>query len=226
MKSLKSMNTILRASFFLAIVILLLPAAPAAAQQDVVTVGTATGSTIVDVPIYIRDVSGTPLGIDQPFGQRIQAYSLRLNYAPTSAVQSISINRAGITTPLTPTFETKPQSPGTIALLDTFDETTNLIPFTSNAAAPGDLVAHLTVTIAPGTPAGTIIALTLDPVLTELTNQAGSPVTAENFGNGRLALVNGQITVAAAAPAIPTLSEWALILLAITLAAVVIRMRM
>jgi hypothetical protein len=201
-------------------------AAPAVAQvpPDVITVGNATGSGVVDVPVYIRDTAGTPLGIDQPPGSRIQSYSLRVTYSPASAVQSISFSRAGITAPLTPTFENSPSAPGSVALLGTFDETTNLIPFTSNAALPGNQVAHLLVAIAPGTPAGTNITLTLDPVLTQLTDEGGSPATIETVANGRLLLVNGAILVDDAS--VPTLGEWALGLLAVGLALVALRMRL
>jgi len=49
------------------------------------------------------------------------------NYAPASAVQSITFTRAGITSSLTPTFENSPSSAGSISLLDTFNEATDLI---------------------------------------------------------------------------------------------------
>src|SRR5437899_12660882 len=95
----------------------LLAAVPAMAQTaDTVTVGTvslASAGSTVDVPVFIRDASGTPLGIDQPPGSRIQSYSLTVNYAPTSAVQSVTFTRAGITAPLTPAFESSPSAPGT-----------------------------------------------------------------------------------------------------------------
>jgi hypothetical protein len=201
--------------------------APGAMAQplpaDTITVGTVTGSGVVDVPVHIRDVSGTPLGIDQPAGSRIQSYSIRVTYSPASAVQSISFSRAGITAPLTPTFESSPAVPGSISLLGNFDEATNLIPFTSNLAAPGDLVAHLLVTIAPGTAPGTVISLTLDPVLTQLTDEGGSPGTIENEANGRLVLIDGSVTVAAP---IPALSPWALLLLFAGIAVVATRFRM
>src|SRR5438067_2412139 len=92
---------------------------------DVLTVGTSSGApgSVVDVPVYIRDVSGTPLGLDQPPGSRIQAYSIKVNYSPAAAVQSISFTRAGITSSLTPLFESSPASAGSISLLDTFSET-------------------------------------------------------------------------------------------------------
>jgi len=204
-------------------------AALAQIPPDVVTVGTvSSSSSVVNVPVYIRDTAGTPLGIDQPAGSRIQSYSLQVLYS-SPAVQSITFTRGGITAPLTPTFESSPAVPGTsIALLDTFDETTNLIPFTSNAALPGNQVATLNVTIAPGTPVGTVIAFTLDPTLTQLTDEGGTPGTVETVGNGRLALVAGSITVTAPAiaPAVPTLSTWAMALMALMIVVVAVRLRM
>jgi hypothetical protein len=193
--------------------------------QDSVTVGTVNGAqfSTVDVPVYIRDLSGTPLGLDQPPGSRIQSYSIKVNYAPASAVQSITFTRAGITQSLTPTFENSPSGAGTISLLDTFNEATNLIPFTLDGAAPGNQVAHLLVTLAPTATPGTVITLTIDPsTLTQLTDQAGTPGTVENTGNARLLLVNGAITVV---PSVPALGPIALMLLAIALGVIAIRIR-
>jgi hypothetical protein len=195
---------------------------------DVVTVGTVNGAGVVGIPVYIRDTALTPLGIDQPGGSRIQSFSIRVSYAPAAPVQSITFTRAGITAPLTPVFESSPSVPGSIALLATFDEATNLIPFTSNAALPGNLVGQLNVTLAPGATPGQVITLTLDPLLTQLTDEGGTPATIETVANGRLTLVNGSITVSAApAPAsqVPSLSTWALILLAIAIPLVAVRMR-
>ena len=191
-----------------------------APAHDVVTVGTVSGSGTVDVPVFIRDVSGTPLGIDQPAGSRLQAYSLKVNYAP--AVSSITFSRAGITASLTPTFESSPSSPGSISLIDTFQESTNLIPFTVNAAAPGNQVGHLVVNVPPALPPGTVITLTLDSGLTQLTNEGGT--TSETVGNGTLALINGSITVLASPTPVPTLGTWALILLAVSVAVVALKM--
>jgi hypothetical protein len=196
----------------------LLTAGPAPPlPQDVVTVGIVNGPqfTVVDVPVSIRDVSGTPLGLDQPPGSRIQSYSIKVNYAPASAVQSISFSRAGITQSLTPTFENSPSSPGSISLLDTFQESTNLIPFTLNGLPPGNQVAHLLVTLSPTVTVGQVITLTLDPTLTQLTDEAGDPATIETTGNTRLALVSGSITVV---PSVPAMSYLVLGLLAVALA--------
>jgi len=170
--------------------------ASAAMAQDVVTVGsaTATGST-VDIPVSIRDVAGTPLGIDRPAGSKIQSFSIKVTYSPASSVSAITFSRSGITANLTPTSEFAPAAPPSISLLDTFQESTNPIPFTLNAPAPGNVVAHLVVTLSPSAPAGSSISLTLDPTLTQLTDEGGTAATKETVANGQLALVNGTITV-------------------------------
>src|SRR5947207_1722422 len=91
----------------LGLLMVALPLAAQAPPADVVTIGTVSGGAggTVDVPVFIRDTSGTPLGIDQPSGSRIQSYAITVNYAPAAAVQSITFTRGGITVPLTPAFE-------------------------------------------------------------------------------------------------------------------------
>src|SRR5438477_13212388 len=104
------------ATVFVSLLAGLLTAGAPSLPQDVVTVGIVNGPqfSVVDVPVYIRDTSSTPLGLDQPSGSRIQSYSLKVNYAPASAVQSITFSRAGITSSLTPTFENSPSSAGSV----------------------------------------------------------------------------------------------------------------
>jgi hypothetical protein len=217
------LNT-LRAFLSIATLAVLLPALPAAAQapRDVVTVATVTGSpgSVVDVPVYVRDVSGTPLGIDQPFGSRIQSFSLKVDYSPTAPVTAVTFTRAGLTAPLTPAFESNPTVVGSTSLLMNFNETTNLVPFTSNAPAPGNLIGHLQVTLSGSVTPGTTITLALDPLLTQLTDAGGNFATAETAGNSRLTLVNGQITVAST---VPTVSQWGLLLIAVSLAVLALR---
>lgn len=219
-------NLVMRNALLAAILTIGLPAGLAAqSAQDVITVGSGSGDpgTVVDIPVFIRDTAGTPLGIDQPAGSRIQSYSIQVDYAPASAVQSITFTRAGITQTLTPAFESSPSAPGTITLLGTFQENTNLIPFTSNAALPGNQVAHLLVTLSPGAAPGQTITLTLDPLLTQLTDQGGSPATRETVAAGNFALVNGAISVTSQ---VPTVSTWGLILLAAVLAFFAVRTRL
>lgn len=203
---------------------LLVSATPVAAQvRDVITVGTVTAnSATVTVPVSIRDLSGTPLGVDQPAGSRIQAYSIKVDYAPTPAVQSIVFQRAGITAGLTPSFQASPAVPGSVTLINSFAEGTDPIPFTLDAAAPGNRIGELVVTLAPGVTPGTVISLSLDATLTQLSNQGGT--TSETVALNTLSLVGGSITVAApAVTEVPTLAEWALILLALGLAVIALR---
>lgn len=191
---------------FLIAALVLCSAAPAAlaiaVAKDVVTIGTGTkiGVLTYDIPIYIRDVSGTPLGIDQPFGSRIQSYSVRVSFPAGAPVQSMTISRAGITQSLTPTFESKPATSTSVSLIDTFQESTNLIPFVSNAAAPGNQVAHLIVTFTNNATEGTVVPLTLDATLTQLSNEGGT--ITETVALGTLDLVNGSVTVPAVVPAL------------------------
>lgn len=162
------------------------------AAQDAVTVQTvpATSNT-VDVPVYIRDVSGTALGRDQAAGSKIQAFTIKVLYAPASAVQSVTFTRAGITAGLAPAFESSPNPAGSITLLEQFDESSNLIPFNLNAPPPGDQVAHLLFTLSSSAAPGSSISLTVDSA-TELTNQGGT--LSETASS--LTFVNGAINIA------------------------------
>jgi hypothetical protein len=170
---------------------LILFAIPALAQ-DVVTVDTVTAaSNTVDVPVYVRDVAGTPLGRDKAAGSKIQSFSITVNYTPAAAVQSVTFTRAGITAPLSTPSEGSPGTPGQITWFASFDETTNLVPFTLNAPAPGDQIAHLVFTLSPSAAPGSSITLSLDPG-TLLSNQAG---TTGEAPPANLTLVNGAINI-------------------------------
>jgi RHS repeat-associated protein len=161
---------------------------------DSITVGTvgATGNT-VDVPVYIRDLSGTPLGRDQATGSKIQSLSIKVAYSPASSVSAVTFTRTGITSGLSPTAAFSPSTTSSVSLVDTFQESSSLIPFTLNASAPGDLVAHLVFTLNGSASPGSAIAITLDPSVTLLSDEGGN--TSESPANGTLALVDGAINI-------------------------------
>ena len=200
-------------------------AAAQAPPQDVITVGSgiAPAGTVIDIPVSIRDTSGTPLGVDQPPGSKIQSYSIKVDYAPAASVQSITFTRAGITASKTPLFESSPAAAGTISLLDTFQESTDLLPFTLNAPLPGNQVAHLLIQLSPSATPGPL-TLTIDPVLTQLTDEGGNAATKETVANGRLLLVSGVVTVQPST-AIPALGITAIVIVALALALIGMRMR-
>ena len=173
---------------------LLLLSGSLAAQDSASVIGALSGppGATIEVPVYAQDLSATPLGVDQPAGSRIQSLSYRVTFTPASSVASKLFARAGITAGLTPVFQATPTTATTASYLGTFDETTSPIPFTLDAAPPGDQVLKITVTLAATAPAGTI-DLTLDPTSTLFANQAGS--LEETPTNGWLTLADGQITV-------------------------------
>lgn len=162
--------------------------------HDVVTVASGASGlpdTVVEIPIHVRDLSHSPLGVDRPAGERIQGFAIKVAWNPAGAVGYSDFARAGITAALTPSYETVVRSGNTASYVLHFDETTDPVPFVLDAAAPGDPVAKLLLTLAPHAPAG-LVTLTLDPV-TALANQAGT--IEETVGLGTLVLVSGGLEV-------------------------------
>ncbi|MCP4659771.1 MAG: DUF11 domain-containing protein, partial [bacterium] len=145
------------------------------AVVDAVTVGAAEGNPgeTVEVPIYVRDLTGTALGKDQPPGNRIQAFTFQVQFEPAASVTEISAYHSGVTAGLVPLFEIFPTTNNTITYIASYDEATNLISFTDEPA-PGDEVARLVVTIGPAAPPTPISLTLLDGTL--LSNQAGTNI--------------------------------------------------
>lgn len=163
--------------------------------QDEMTLGISAPQlpgTVVAVPVRVRDLSLRPLGLDRPAGQRIQAMAFKVGFSPASSVASASAARSGILASLTPLLDDDVATAGSIAYFGAFDEASNPIPFTLDAPPPGDEVVTLALTLAANAPAGSV-SLTLDPAVSELSNQAGT--LAENQGNGGLALAGASLTV-------------------------------
>jgi hypothetical protein len=173
----------------------LLAALPLFAASDVLTVGTITApnGSVAAVPVYVRDIGGTPLGMDQSAGNRIQGIGFKVTFSPASAVSAATFTRAGVLQGLTPLFESVLTPPAGLGYVVSFAQSTNPVPFVLNAAAPGDLIGYLNLTIPQDAVAGTMITLTVDPTTTALSNQGG---TLEETGNsGALAITNGSIAV-------------------------------
>lgn len=175
----------------LTFVLLLALCSAASYGQDVLTVGTGSG-LVVTVPVYLRDVSGTPLGSDARAGNRIQGIGFRISY-PVGQISAISFSRAGVLQSLTPMYESSAPSTGAFAYVVSFSETSSPIPFTLNAAPPGDLIGNLTITVSVGNPA---VALTIDTATATLSNQAGTVL--ETVASGALSLVHGSVSILSA----------------------------
>ncbi len=185
----------------LLISLLLLLGATSGEAQDVLTVGSGiahAGGTAA-IPVTIRDLSGTALGVDAGGGNRIQGFAFKVLF-PSETVTSVAFARAGVAASVTPLFDSALQGSGWSSAIVSFQESSNPIPFTLNAAAPGDTIGMLTVTLEGDAPVGSTVSLILDPPSAMLSNQAGT--VRETVAGGNLSLVNGSVTVSAlAAPA-------------------------
>lgn len=144
-----------------------------ARAQDVLSIG--SGST--QVPVTITKVTANP----------VQGIAFKVLF-DGSAIASLSFARTGALAAETPLYETSMQGSGWFSYVVLF-------------AAPANASGQIGVLSAtPAAPAGSVIALRLDPPSAMLSNQSASVV--ETVANGNLALVNGSITVSSlAAPA-------------------------
>lgn len=178
---------------FLCLLASALMVAPAFAQKDEMTIAAgdsctvATAGTTVVLPLYVRDVSRSPLGTDQPPGKRIQGISFQILYSPSEAVSQARMFRAGVIANLTPITEFSPSTRDGVAYIGLFDERVNPIPFRVDVAEPGDVVMELRVTLRADAAPGTVVNLEFGPsTTTALTDQGG--VTSETVDNGWLAV--------------------------------------
>jgi hypothetical protein len=198
-----------------ALVLLAAPAAFAQGAQDAVRFGIPSGTGPFTVPITLSDSAGTPLGVDRPAGERIQAFAITVRFSPASAVTSATLVRSGLLAGRTPVFETTATGPGTVTWVGSFDESAGAIPFTQPPGAGGDAILSLSVTLAPGA----TVSASLDAPTTTLSNQGGT--LSESADDATLvlgppvALPLGE----PGAPPIPVLGNLALAALAIAVAA-------
>ncbi len=127
----------------------LLLVAPVALAQDTLRFGPPSGSGPFTVPILLADATGTPLGVDRPAGERIQAFAVTVRFTPAAAIASTSLGRAGLLAGRTPLFETTAEGDGTITWVGSFDESAGAIPFPQPPGG-GDAILTLSVTLEPG----------------------------------------------------------------------------
>lgn len=188
-------------------------AAFAQGAQDAVRFGIPAGTGPFTVPIALSDAAGTPLGVDRPAGQRIQAFAITVRFTPAAAVSSASLVRAGLLAGRTPVFETTATGPGTITWVGSFDESTGAIPFTQPPGS-GNQILTLSVTLAPGA----TVSASFDAPATSLSNQGGT--LSESTADATLVLGSAMALPlgAAEAPPIPAVGVLGLGTLATVLA--------
>lgn len=177
---------------------LLLANASFLAAQDYLTVGGATcptGSTgsIVQVPVYIRDASGTTLGTDRLAAAPIQAFGFRVVVSPPGIVdvRAVTVVKAGIAR-LQSSYESLTSDPAgnSFTYVVAFNGAISPLRFSTDASLPGNLVATISIPI-PISPRATTIGLTVDTAT--LANASGS--ITETVASRSLRTVGGCITI-------------------------------
>ncbi len=196
-----------------ALVLLAAPAARAQGAQDAVRFGTPSGTGPFTVPITLSDAAGTPLGVDRPAGERIQAFAITVRFTPAAAVSSATLVRAGLLAGRTPVFETTATGPGTVTWVGSFDEAPGAIPFTQPPGS-GNQVLALSVTLAPGA----TVSASLDSATTTLSDQGGT--VSQSAEDATLVLGSPlALPVGDAAPPVPAAGPLALAAFALAVAA-------
>lgn len=162
--------------------------AASAHAQDNLTLGSAAAPAggVAQIPVSIRDTTGTPLG--NGTGHPIRGFAFKVLFPPEH-VASISFARAGATSPLTPIYQNVMQGSGFTSVVVAFNQT---IAFTPDLT-PGNVVGTLTVTLTAQAPNASVVPLTLHPPSAVLSNQAAS--VQETVASGDLVLANGSVTV-------------------------------
>ncbi len=184
--------------------VLVASAAEVAAQAtDVLTIGTvsvSSGTGQVEVPIFIQDNTGTPIGRDQGARLRISGFALQVVYGPNSCIDtpasaSLRIDlTGGILASQSADIDSRPKVANTSqSWIYSSAETNGLIPFTA-VPAPGDrigaMVFNLTSCLAG--PINLVITTTGDA---EATFSSDNSVS-ETATNGGLSVTNGAINIA------------------------------
>ncbi len=173
--------------------LLVLAGTCAASAQDVfgvAAIGGLPGQTR-DVPVNLRDMSGTLLDEGDGPNLEIQGFAFRLDFAPAQYISAVTFVQAGVTAGHTPVFPVITPAADHIIVLMSFDETTDPLLFTLDAPSPGNPIGALRFTVSAGAPLGTLITLTLAPASATLVN--GAATLSETVANGHLALAAGSI---------------------------------
>jgi hypothetical protein len=185
--------------------VLVASATEVAAQPvtDVLTIGTvsvSSGTGQVQVPIFIQDNTGTPIGRDQGAGLRISGFAMQVVYGgpnpciDTPASGSLRIDlTGGILASQSADVDSRPKVANTSqSWLYSSAETNGLIPFTA-APAPGDRIGAMVFNLT-GCPAGPInlVITTTGAAAATLTSDSA---VSETVSNGGLSVTNGAIEI-------------------------------
>ena len=172
--------------------------------EDTISVAEVTYAAaggIAKVPIYVRDVRGSPVGLDIP-GKAIQYFQFTVRFSRPELI-------SGCTNQTFPACKALFRPDGVLARFThagdpvTFVDGQSLfirrisartIDWTLDAEAPGDLIGYLELTMASTAAAGSELTLSFDPAA-DATKLGDQQLTvSETFGNG-LQFGSGRVIV-------------------------------
>gem|GEM_PF-3340924 len=175
---------------------------PTPTPKDVLTIGTVTvssGTGQVEVPIFIQDNAGTPIGRDMGATMRISGFAMQVTYGPNSCIDTPAVTTdridltGGILASLSADFESRVKVANTSqSWIYALSEANGLIPFTA-AAAPGDRIGAMVFNLT-GCSFGTInlVVTTSGGAQAQLSSDNN---TSETVGNLGFSVVNGAINI-------------------------------
>lgn len=163
-------------------------------KADIITLGNAEDlpNTEVRIPLYIRDVSETPLDADDA-GNEIAAWSIQ--FATNENYEITDVERAGITESLEPGYEQFFKATNTWSVIYNTSAGKPPPKFTLDKPSPGDLVGNLVVNIADMTITEDLVVSVEMTQNTTLSNEGGT--VGESVSDGTLQFVNGELTILA-----------------------------
>lgn len=173
--------------------LLLAAALPVCAADELrIPLVLADAGSVVRVPVLVRDLAATLLNEGDGADNEIQSFAFQVLF-PATYVDSIGFDQAGVTAGKTAFFSQVTPAADNIYVLKAFDEATNPLVFTLDAALPGNTIGELVIAIDPTTPVGTAIPLQMFALNAALIDD--SATESETVANNQLLLFDGQVTV-------------------------------
>ena len=159
------------------------------AEGDVITLDDAEGmpGDEVRIPLYIQDVSGTPLDADDP-GNEVAAWTIQFS-ADNEYYQITGVERAGITAGLEPNLEQFHNGNNTWTVIYNTSAGNPPPVFTLDEPAPGDLIGELVITLSDEAEGDLLVEMS-DATLS---NEAGT--VGEYLADETLGVVAGTIHI-------------------------------
>jgi hypothetical protein len=156
---------------------------------------TAPSGAVVNVPVYLRDSTDTPLGPERARDAQIDGIALRIRFVPVTPIVAARFLSSAEQRLPPARLEVAPRTADGISYLVVRPCGSGLardLCFSASTSTPQP-IAVLELTLARRLPSGSRIELTLDPAVSVLSNAAGT--LSESVANGFLVLRNGVVEV-------------------------------